>query len=581
MRWTLNLCVVPGLVATLTLSPAAFAEEAIDLDAVENPTSPQSGTAVMVPTFQGARAKTIRARFVTALEKSGMSLIPQSAAGNTKLGSDPANYIFVAQGNGVQAFVNGKVKLTVKRWTLTIEVRSGANGTVVGTDTISSGWLPGLLKAIDKEARPKVDALLEKAGASAVGGVGAEKVELVPPDDSASATSIDPSTADPSLTAADQPERNERALANEVPTPLVLSAGGGLILRNLSYTDAYLDTLRQQLYPHGIGLMGFKLGAMWYPGAHVTDGVLANIGLNVHFIRSVGGKTNVGEDKVPSQAGAPTSYPTIFEELDLGLRGRIPMGSWEMGLNLGWGKQKLGLQGDNHVVRLPYSNSDEEYPGVVPDVDIEYYRFGADVGFQLFSWSWTIGAGMRTPFYSREPGQIADERWFPNVIGTTATANLGVNIPLFSQLGLAVNADFRQTGMDMNTSPNAVVPANNDDPEQNLLQNSVAGGATDRQILVMAALTWSFGEPSSGAADSSDSNDEEDQPSSDSSEETSSDEAEEQESTTADAEASPPPAARDTSDPSFFGAGAASTKPRAKAQHPSAQKDTSNPDFFK
>ncbi len=287
-----------------------------------------------------------------------------------------------------------------------------------------------------------------------------------------------------------------------------------MILHHFSYTDAYLDTLRQQLYPHGITLLGINLGGIWYPGAHVTDGVLANIGLNVHFTRSMGGTTNVGERKVPSQAGAPPSYVTVFQELDLGLRGRIPMGSWEMGLNLGWGKQKLGLQGDNAVVRLPYSDSDEEYPGVIPDIDIEYYRFGADIGFKVFDWSWVVGAGFRTPFYSHEPGQIGNQRWFPKVIGTTATANIGVNIPLFDHFGLAVNAHFRQTGMDMNTTPNSIVSVNNDDPSQNLLKNSVAGGATDRHILLMAALTWSFGDSSSTASDNSN-----DEPASESEEE--------------------------------------------------------------
>ncbi len=345
---------------------------------------------------------------------------------------------------------------------LTLEVRSGANGTVLGTDTITSGWLPGLLKAIDKDAKSKVDALIATSGGGSA-GVGAAKVDLVAPAEGSSSTAIDPSTADASLTASDAPEREDAPPGNQVPTPLLLSAGGGVILRNFSYTDAYLDTLRQQLYPYGITLLGINLGGIWYPGAHVTDGVLANIGLNVHFTRSMGGTTNVGEDKVPSQAGAPPSYVTVFQELDLGLRGRIPMGSWEMGLNLGWGKQKLGLQGDNAVVRLPYSDSDEEYPGVIPDIDIECYRFGADIGFKVFDWSWVVGAGFRTPFYSHELGQIGNQRWFPKVIGTTATANIGVNIPLFDHFGLAVNAHLRQTGKDMNTTPDSIMPVNNDE----------------------------------------------------------------------------------------------------------------------
>lgn len=578
MRRTLDLCVVTGLVSTLTLSTPSLAEEAIDLDAVETPKASATSTTLMVPAFTGARSKTIHTRLVKALQKSGFHLVPESAAGGTKLGNDPANYIFVARSNGVQAFVGGKIKLTANRWILTLEVRSGANGTVAGTETITSGWLPGLLKAIDKEAKPKVDGLLATAGAAS-SDVGATKVELVPPDEGSETETR--ANADPSLAVTKESTAESGPPANQVPTPLMLSAGGGLILRNLSYTDAYLDTLRQELYPHGIALLGMNVSAMWYPGAHFTDGVLANIGLNAHFIRSFGGTTNVGADKVPTQVGAPPSYPTVFQELDLGLRGRIPMDSWEIGLNLGWGKQRLGLEGDNQVVRLPYSDRDEEYPGVIPDIDVEYYRFGADVGFELFDWSWVIGAGFRTPFFASKPGQIAHERWFPKVIGTTATANMGVNIPLYKGLGLAVNADFRQTGLDMNTTPNAIVSVN-DDPNQNLLKNSVAGGATDRHILVSAALTLSFGSASTGGADKPTNNDDsaneepEDSEAEDSETDTSANEAEEDVETTASASAG----AKDTSDPSFFGQGAAGAKAKP-APKAGAQKDTSNPDFFK
>lgn len=555
MRWTLNLCVLPGLVATLTLCPPALAEQAIDLDAVDAPSGKTTGTTVMVPAFTGARAQTIHARVEKALGRAGLHIVPQSVAGNTKLDSDPANYIFVAQGNGISAFINGKIKLTSNRWTLTLEVRGGANGTVVGSDTISSGWLQGLLKAIDKEAAPKVQALLAKNT-----DVGAAQVDLEPRDENAKG--VDPATADPSLTAASDRDDDEPPKANQVPTPLVLSLGGSLISRSLSYNDAYLDTLRQPLYPHSILLLGLNLGGTWYPGAHFTDGVLANIGLNVHFVRSFGGNTNVGADKVPTQAGAPPKYATVFQELDLGLRGRIPMGSWEMGLNVGWGKQRMGLDGDNVVVRLPYSDADEEYPGAIPDIDIEYYRFGADVGFELFDWEWVVGAGFRTPFYSSKPGQIANERWFPNVIGTTATANLGVNIPLFHQLGLAINADYRQTGMDMNTKPTAIVSVN-DDPEQNNLRNAVAGGATDRHILLTAALTWSFGKPD-GASKAQTREAEPEQDEEEDTEDRASDDSEK-----ADTD--------DTSDPSFFEAsGKASASPKSQTA-----KDTSNPDFFK
>lgn len=592
MKRLTPVCALLSLLAALPLlvSPA-HAEDAIDLDAVEEP-PPKGGPGVMVRPFEGPRAKTIHDRFVRALIKAGVNLVPAASA-KTRLGSDSQGYVKVAQANGVEAFILGKIAMTKKSWTLTLEVRSGATGAVAGSEQISSGWLPGLFKAIDKEGKTKFETLVEaakKGGSAPVDLEGGESAKVDGAALAASGADMDPVSDSES---SEQPTGVDATR----PPALWVYLGGGIVSRSLSYTDPVLDTKLQPLLPHSSVLLDVTLGGTWYPGAHFGTGLLSHFGINGHFIRSVGGSTKVNAEQVPDIA--PKEYPTIFQELDLGLRARIPMGSWEMGLNFGVGSQQMGLAGDNAVVRLPYATADEPYPGVIPDIDSTYYRFGGDLVFPFLNWNWTLGAGMRLPNFSEKPGGLRDERWFPNANATAATLSLGVNIPVAWGFGVLVKGDFRQTGFDMNSSTKSIVVVSESDKTQNRLTNSIAGGAVDRYIVVTLAATWGGLGSNKGAGKATSSEPEEaDEP------EPTPDEADEAEETESAAEAppetapSPPPASKatpapakpneaDTSNPSFFGeasAGGSTKTPApapAPAKAPGGAADTSNPDFFK
>lgn len=595
MKRLTSLSALLSLVVALPLCAApAHAEDAIDLDAVEDP-PPKGGPGVMVRPFEGPRAKTIRDRFVRALTKGSVSLIPADSA-KKRLGSDPAPYVEVAKANGVEAFVHGKISMNKKSWTLTIEVRSGATGAIAGSEQISSGWLPGLLKAIDKEAKAKVDTLLDaaKSGGSASGGETAASGEAKV--DSAALVASN-AGMDPASDSA--PDDGETASPDATrPPPFTVYVGAGGTLRSFSYSDPVLDTKRQELLPHDATMLGVNVGAMWYPAAHFGNGLLSHFGINGHLIRSLGASTAINPTQVPD--GAPTEYPTIFQELDVGLRARVPMGSWEMGLNFGVGSQQMGLVGDNVVVRLPYATADEPYPGVIPDIDSTYYRFGGDVAFPWLGSSWTIGAGMRLPNFSEKPGALRHERWFPGANATAATASLGVNIPffdLYGPVGLMVLAEFRRTAIDMNSSTSSIVVNSETDPSQNQLTNSIAGGATDQYLLLTVGVTWGLGGTSDAGSSTSTDEPEAEEEDADESAETEStagaedaagEGAEESNEPPAKPAAKPAPAPtssqKDTSNPSFFGeaGGSANTPAPAPAKPPAGgQSDTSNPDFFK
>lgn len=526
--------------------------DTVDLDAdAESPAKASAG--VMVRPFDGPRSKTIHDRFVQALSGGSVTLVPAKNT-NARLDDDASAYVQVAKEQDVHAFISGNIQMTKKSWTLTLSVRSGATGEVVGSEKITSGWLPGLLKAIDKEAEAKVATLLQS----------------VPPSTPASAT-VD---LESGATAGDSASFDANAANSKddsgildltAPPPLFLHVGLAGIYRSFTYSDPFLDTKRQELFPHTAPLGAVRLDGAWYPGMHFTDGLASYFGINVHYIRSVLGSTSVDQEQVPN--GAPLEYPTIFEELDVGLRARVPMGTWEIGLNWGVGSQQMGISGDNATVRLPYSNADEPYPGVIPDIDSTYYRFGADVGFPWLGGDWNVGAGMRLPNFSSEPGALAHQRWYPDVIGTAATLSVGVNFPVHSVFGLQLLADYRQTGLDMNSSTRSIVVVSESDPNQNQLTSSIAGGAVDRYIVFSAGITW--GMTSSESANSARAA-EDDEP----------EDAEDEEADTSSESNDEP----DTSNPSFFGETSVggSARTPSKTSAPKRQdEDTSNPDFFK
>jgi hypothetical protein len=553
-RFYWRAILLPLAALPFVASPALA--DTVDLDADADTESPAKASAgVMVRPFDGPRAKTIHDRFVQAVSGSSVTLVP---AQNTKarLDDDASAYAQVAKEQDVHAFIRGKVEMTKKSWTLTLEVRSSA-GEVTGSEKITSGWLPGLLKAIDKEAEAKMASLLQTVPARAPSSAAVDLESGVASKDSASFEA----------TAAKSPD-DTGVVDLMAPPPLFIHAGLAGIYRSFTYTDPFLDTKRQELFPHSAPLGAVRLDGAWYPGMHFTDGLPSYFGINVHYIRSVFGSTSVDAEQVPN--GAPLEYPTVFQELDVGLRARIPMGTWEIGLNWGIGSQQMGLSGDNATVRLPYSNEDEPYPGVVPDIDSTYYRFGADVGFPWLGGDWNVGAGMRLPNFSSEPGALAHQRWYPDVIGTAGTLSVGVNFPVTDLFGLQLLADYRQTGLDMNSSTRSIVVVSESDPNQNQLTSSIAGGAVDRYIVFSAGITWGLTSSKSPARAGAAKDDEP--------EDTDDEDTDTDTSTDRDDEA-------DTSNPAFFGetsvGGSASTSSKKAPAKSKQEEDTSNPDFFK
>ncbi len=156
----------------------------------------------------------------------------------------------------------------------------------------------------------------------------------------------------------------------------------------------------------------------WFPGAHFTSNALAHIGLYGDFGYAFG---------ISSQDTAGNTYATSSLLYDVGLRGRIPLGHFDLGIRAGYGA---------HSFSIADSGAN---PSGVPAVNYQFVRVGvtgrydiADrVGIMLgFSYLITLGSG-------------AYHMNFPHESVHGLDANIGLAVRVVAGLEVRVGFDFR------------------------------------------------------------------------------------------------------------------------------------------
>jgi hypothetical protein len=184
-----------------------------------------------------------------------------------------------------------------------------------------------------------------------------------------------------------------------------------------------------------------------YPLAFAGPGALANVGIVGRYERMVGVSTKSG--------GATTG-----QELDVGLRGRLPLGGGEVGLSATYGQHKFLLQSAD----LPPSS-----PNVtVPNVTYTFVR--ADLDGAVFLGLVTLGGHVGTRFV---PKTGALGTWFGTTKTTTIEAGLSAAFRLTPIIEVVAGADYLRYAFAFNP------------PQDNGI---IAGGAVDQYISGYLAL---------------------------------------------------------------------------------------------
>ncbi len=415
---------------------------------------------VMVRPFEGPKSQKLHSTVVKALESAGVILIPPGFEEGVSLAEEPDAYVEVARKTGIKAYIHAKTTMSNKGWTLHLRVRNGADGKIVAEPKLSAGWLPGLLKKIDTDVMGVLEGPLAEtslpSGASEEGDV--SEVTLVPEGQM------------PSVPIDQAPERDDE-LDGPAVSPLDAWVGVGAVQRNLGYNSPLGDVYEHGLQPHSIAAPALTLGLHLYPGAYLSRGLIAHIGIYAAYTRTFGGSTTVNTGTTEE------AFDTSFTELNLGLRGRIPLtGSWEAGVNAGWGFQSLIVDGDNET---PMGQTQGD-PGVVPDVEYTYFRFGPDLSFEL-GLPIRTGIGYRLITLADDEGHFSEERWFPNAVGFGVDAHVTFAVALTDELAVDIGGEVRYYGIDANPGPweNNLDPFNNYSTTTPGLQHAVAAGASD------------------------------------------------------------------------------------------------------
>ncbi len=251
--------------------------------------------------------------------------------------------------------------------------------------------------------------------------------------------------------------RHARAAAGGA-VAVELSAGPRAVHRSFTFNDPLSNYVPTAAKPYSYVLPAgpvpfVELG--FYPGAFGATGLAANLGLVARYEKLLSTTT----------AGAGPTASTFGQQLEVGARGRIPLGDHELGLGAAYGKQAFHV---NETDPGPAGGSQ------IPNVDYSFVALGADARVRLAPIELGAHVGTRLVYNT---GSLA-KNWFPTTKTTALEAGVSIAYSVSSFFQVVAGADLLRYGFAFNPVPprNAIV----------------AGGAIDQYISGFLALRVSI-----------------------------------------------------------------------------------------
>lgn len=285
---------------------------------------------VIVERFRGTRAGPARNLLISNLSEAGYTVIPDSeveAARRrlqlpTRMGTD--DYVALARELNVAAILDGRVARARRSWNLTVRVRNGVDGSILG----SAAWGGRSTSAIDGVGRNGAERLGEHLQA-AQAPVNQQAQSAEPQwyesgyhEDAETPVDDEDPTPDPEPTGTDRYD-----------TGRIMLSGGTLWRSFGTIVDVYAGqhggsdpsaVVQQERVYSSAGIGHFELGGEGeiYPGAF-GDQPFPYLGLIASFRNSVGlSSTAPSNDPVQGDVDLPTNQM----DLRVGLRGRYRFG---------------------------------------------------------------------------------------------------------------------------------------------------------------------------------------------------------------------------------------------------------------
>jgi hypothetical protein len=258
-------------------------------------------------------------------------------------------------------------------------------------------------------------------------------------------------------------EAEPEAPIGGAPSAVEVFAGAGALFRSLAWNQNMSNgAIRSySLAPGPEAIIGLEA----YPGAFVTSGFGANIGVFGHFDYGFG---------VVSQTMPGVRVTTQFQDFLVGLKVRLRFGMVDPFVSVAYGGQTFQLE--------------NQMPVSVPGVSYTFIRAGLGVRLHLapivdvdVGGAYLIVNGLGTA-----TNDIASQAFFPNAAGYAAEGNLSIRLRLTRLIALRAGGDFRQYGLSLHAAQGA---------------QPYVGGAADRYIVGWGGIELVFDGLGGGAGD--------------------------------------------------------------------------------
>jgi hypothetical protein len=423
-----------------------------------------AGDSAMVLDFEGKKTKPIYDRVVKALKKADVTV--QTPGADAKSAKGDAHKLgTVGSKHKVTVFVQGDVEVSKKgAYTLHLTARAGSTGEELGDLSLEAPKLPALMKKIDDEVPDFVKVQLSATAPAPEPEKKETKPEKTAAKEEAEKKEEEPTKEEEPKKGEEEPEEPKHHGPLHRPSALSVALEGRVFSRRFSYNQDVNANLR----PYKVGPAPTIFAALgWYPGAHVTDGVAANIGLVADIEQSLATSSVLDQNN--------KKYSTSMLAYSLGLKWRIPFDAHEVGISARYGRHAFIVDSDTDPNAVAAGGTAVKRD-FVPDVAYQYIRPGLDARFGFGAFGVGASIGYRLVLSA---GDIQKDVWFPNAKVSALDAGLFVSYEFVKSLHALAGFDIRRYGYDMHSSPSDL--AKNRD---------VAGGAIDQYLAGFLGIEW-------------------------------------------------------------------------------------------
>lgn len=415
-----------------------------------------------VLSFEGPRAAKLRDSVIESIGGE-VTVVPnkevQGAA--SRLGADLGSSdgrVAVARELEIDVWIEGRVDKAGRNWVLVLSAASGSSGESAEVGEITAKDPKKLANKVSSKAYGELSSAIaqaERPEKEEAKPVVAEKEEEPEPQ-------LEEEEKEPEP-VADQAEGEDEALDDsegELPMALAIEIGAGGFSRDFEYREN-LSSL--PVYDIAVPPIGW-VGLQWFPVAHFDDGALAHIGLRARGQMAFGLSSGL-------ESGSDQEFSTTSTMLEVGVRGRLPLGGLQLGADISYGSHTYKIDSATDPMGV------EVDPGI-PSASYGYLRFHIDASLALGD-SASIGLGFGLlPLLSL--GEI--ETWFPQAGGLAMEGDVNFAYELFSNFDLVASIGARRYAVTIDPT---VEDVNRGEP--------IAAGFVDQYIAGQLGLRFRLG----------------------------------------------------------------------------------------